>query len=188
MAVKGSCGLNGEGWGIDPPPLMLFPSTLKRLLHRHGRLDVWVGIVVLQFEVLVTKGVKVLDIRVEAKTRQRTPYVPSPLLYKGGLYFLRHYQGILTRLDAVSGKEPSGPFRLGGVSEVYASPVAAAGRIYITDRRGATIVLSGDLNPKFIARNVLDDSFSASAAIVGKELFLRGTRKLYCIAREKPEK
>lgn len=122
------------------------------------------------------------------KTRQRTPYVPSPLLYKGGLYFLRHYQGILTRLDAVSGKEPSGPFRLGGVSEVYASPVAAAGRIYITDRRGATIVLSGDLNPKFIARNVLDDSFSASAAIVGKELFLRGTRKLYCIAREKPEK
>ena len=34
------------------------------------------------------------------KTRQRTPYVPSPLLYKGGLYFLRHYQGILTRLEA----------------------------------------------------------------------------------------
>lgn len=122
------------------------------------------------------------------KTRQRTPYVPSPLLYKGGLYFLRHYQGILTRLDVASGKEPSGPFRLGGVTEVYSSPVAAAGRIYITDRRGATMVLTGDLNPKFIARNVLDDSFSASAAIVGKELFLRGTRKLYCIVRDAPGK
>ncbi|MBQ15969.1 MAG: hypothetical protein CMJ65_02465 [Planctomycetaceae bacterium] len=118
------------------------------------------------------------------KTRQRTPYVPSPLLYKGGLYFLRHYQGILTRLDATSGKEPSGPFRLGGVSDVYASPVAASNRIYITDRQGATLVISGDLSPKFLGRNVLNDSFSASAVIVERELFLRGTRKLYCIARD----
>jgi outer membrane protein assembly factor BamB len=116
------------------------------------------------------------------KTRQRTPYVPSPLLYKGGLYFLRHYQGILTRLDSRTGKETTGPFRLGGVTDIYASPVAAANRIYISDRRGATLVISADPNPKFLARNVLDDSFSASAAIVGGELFLRGARKLYCIA------
>jgi outer membrane protein assembly factor BamB len=116
------------------------------------------------------------------KTRQRTPYVPSPLLFKGGLYFLRHYQGILTRLDSRSGKETTGPFRLGGVTDIYASPVAAANRIYITDRQGATLVLSGDANPKFLGRNVLSDSFSASAAIVGRELFLRGARKLYCIA------
>ncbi len=122
------------------------------------------------------------------KTRQRTPYVPSPLLYKGGLYFLRHYQGILTRIEATSGKEPSGPFRLGGVSEVYASPVAASNRIYITDREGSTLVISGDLNPKFLGRNVLDDSFSASGVIVDRELFLRGTRKLYCIARKTESK
>jgi len=116
------------------------------------------------------------------KTRQRTPYVPSPLLYKDGLYFLRHYQGILTRLDARTGKEMTGPFRLGGVTDIYASPVAAANRIYITDRQGATLVISGDANPKFLARNVLNDSFSASAAIVGRQLFLRGARKLYCIS------
>ena len=115
------------------------------------------------------------------KTRQRTPYVPSPLLYKGGLYFLRHYQGVLTRLDSRSGDETTGPFRLGGVVDIYSSPVAAANRIYITDRRGATLVISGDANPKFLARNVLNDSFSASAAIVGRDLFLRGARKLYCI-------
>ncbi|MBO49160.1 MAG: hypothetical protein CMJ69_00080 [Planctomycetaceae bacterium] len=123
------------------------------------------------------------------KTRQRTPYVPSPLLYKGGLYFLRHYQGILTRLEARTGNEVTGPFRLGGVTDIYASPVAAANRIYITDRQGATLVISGDATPKFLARNVLNDSFSASAAIVDRELFLRGTRKLYCIASPaKPKK
>jgi hypothetical protein len=35
-----------------------------------------------------------------------------------------------------------------------------------------------------LAVNMLDDSFSASAAIAGKELFLRGERYLYCIAEE----
>jgi hypothetical protein len=33
-----------------------------------------------------------------------------------------------------------------------------------------------------LAVNRLDDSFSASAAVVGGELFLRGERHLYCIA------
>jgi len=75
------------------------------------------------------------------------------------------------------------------VTDIYASPVAASNRIYITDRQGATLVISGDATPKFLARNVLNDSFSASAAIVGRELFLRGTRKLYCIAEPaKPKK
>ena len=33
---------------------------------------------------------------------ERTPYVPSPLLYDGALYFLYHYQGVLSRLAAKS--------------------------------------------------------------------------------------
>ena len=37
-----------------------------------------------------------------------TPYVPSPLLYEGTLYFLRHYQGILTRVRAVDGRGIAG--------------------------------------------------------------------------------
>jgi len=116
-------------------------------------------------------------------SRQRaTPYVPSPLLYGGSLYFLRHYQGILTRVDAMTGREPLGPFRLGGIRDVYASPVAAAGRIYITDRSGLTLVISDDEVPRTLAANQLDDGFSASMALVGGEIFLRGERFLYCIA------
>ena len=33
--------------------------------------------------------------------------------------------------------------------------------------------------------NRLDDSFNASAALVGDELYLRGTKNLYCIVEEK---
>lgn len=115
---------------------------------------------------------------------ERTPYVPSPLLFDGALYFLRHYQGILTRVDAATGNEPTGPFRLGPLRDIYASPVSAAGRIYFTDLDGTTLVLSAGEIPRPLSTNRLDDSFSASAAIANDEIFLRGNKFLYCIAKE----
>jgi outer membrane protein assembly factor BamB len=110
-----------------------------------------------------------------------TPYVPSPLLYDGWLYYLRHYQGVLSRVNAKTGDEPRGPFRLGSVFNIYSSPVAAAGRIYVTDRNGKTLVMSNDAEPKALTLNKLDDRFSASAALVGDAIFLRGEKFLYCI-------
>ena len=119
-------------------------------------------------------------------TRRRgTPYVPSPLLYGDSLYVLRHYQGILSRVNAKTGEDQGGPFRLSGIRNVYASPVGAAGRVYITDRDGTTLVISHDERPRVLAQNRLNDSFSASAAVVGRELFLRGQKYLYCIAENK---
>ena len=118
---------------------------------------------------------------------QRTrgaPYVPSPLLYGDALYFIRHFKGILTRVNARTGEDQPSPFRLNGLSYVFASPVGAADRVYITDRDGTTLVISHDASPEVLALNRLDDSFSASAAVVGRELFLRGQRNLYCIAEE----
>ena len=122
------------------------------------------------------------------KTRQRTPYVPSPLLYGDALYYLRHYQGIVTRVEARTGKDSPGAFRLGGIRDVYASPVGAAGRVYITDRYGLTLVIEHDDSPEVLARNQLDDDFSASAAVVGGEIFLRGEKYLYCLAETNVKK
>ena len=112
------------------------------------------------------------------------PYVPSPLLYGGVLYYLAHYQNVLTRVIAKTGKDHPGGMRLGGIRNIYASPVAAAGRIYITDLDGTTLVISHAGNPKQFAMNKLDDRFSASAAIVGRDLILRGEDFLYCIGED----
>jgi outer membrane protein assembly factor BamB len=115
--------------------------------------------------------------------RRGTPYVPSPLLYGNSLYTLQHYQGILSRIDVKTGEDQGGPFRLEAITDVYASPVGAAGRIYITSRDGVTQVLShGEATPRTLAVNRLDDTISASAALVDREIFLRGERFLYCIA------
>lgn len=111
-----------------------------------------------------------------------TPYVPSPLLYGNVLYFLTHYQGILNRVDARTGVDRPGPLRLADVNEVYSSPVGAADRVYVTDRSGLTLVISHSEKPQLLSRNQLDDTFNASAAIAGRELFMRGERALYCLA------
>ena len=110
-----------------------------------------------------------------------TPYVPSPLLYDGSLYFLTHYQGILSRVDARTGEDTPGSFRLTGITNVYASPVAAAGRIYVTDLDGTTIVLGRGEIPRNLALNHLAEPVSASPAIAGKQMFLRGEKHLYCL-------
>jgi len=117
---------------------------------------------------------------------QDTPYVSSPLLYGGRLYFLKHLKSILSVVDATTGEKIYGPVRLEGLSGVYASPVAAAGRVYVVGRQGATVVLGhGAAEPEVLAVNKLDDEFDASPAIAGGELFLRGRNSLYCIAEKR---
>jgi outer membrane protein assembly factor BamB len=113
------------------------------------------------------------------------PYIPSPLLYGNSLYTMQHYQGLISRLNIKTGEDQGGPFRLDAIDDVYASPVGAAGRIYVTSRAGVTQVMShGDQIPKMLAVNRLGENISASAALAGRELFLRGERFLYCIVEE----
>ena len=60
-----------------------------------------------------------------------------------------------------------------------------AGRVYIADREGATVVIHDSDQPEVLAINKLDDSFSASPAAAGRELFLRGERHLYCLSEQR---
>ncbi|MDE0401397.1 MAG: PQQ-binding-like beta-propeller repeat protein [Candidatus Poribacteria bacterium] len=111
-----------------------------------------------------------------------TPYVPSPLLYKDAIYFLKENRGILSAFNIKTGEAHYGPKRLQGVSGVYASIVGAGDRVYIAGRNGVVNVLQHGPEFSIIAENTLDDSFNASPAIVGSELYLRGGQYLYCIA------
>jgi outer membrane protein assembly factor BamB len=112
-----------------------------------------------------------------------TPYVPSPLLYRGGLYFLKSNSGILTQLDAKSG-QPRFTERLEAAANVYASPVAADGRVYVVGRDGTTVVLAAGADLKILATNALDEPMDASPALVDGEIYMRGTRHLYRISEK----
>jgi outer membrane protein assembly factor BamB len=112
-----------------------------------------------------------------------TPYVPSPLLHEGILYFLKSNNGLLTAVDAKTGKAHYQAQRLDAVPNVFASPVAAAGKIYIVGREGATAVIKPGPTLEVIATNKLDDHFDASPALVDDEMYLRGVKYLYSIGR-----
>lgn len=111
-----------------------------------------------------------------------TPYVPSPLLSGGIIYFLKSNNGVLSAFNTETGEAYYGPKRLKGISGVYASIVGASDRLYIAGRNGVVNVLQQGPEFKILAENSLDDSFNASPAIVGNELYLRGSGHLYCIA------
>jgi outer membrane protein assembly factor BamB len=113
-----------------------------------------------------------------------TPYVPSPIVLDGVLYFLKSNSGILSAFDARSGKPHYQNQRLQGVPNVFSSPVAASGRIYIAGQDGATIVVKAGPAYEAIATNQLDDGFDASPALVDSEIYLRGRAFLYAIAAQ----
>ncbi|MDC0936817.1 PQQ-binding-like beta-propeller repeat protein [Pirellulales bacterium] len=111
-----------------------------------------------------------------------TPYVPSPLLYDGLLYLVKGNAGILTCLDAATGDVQFGAKRLDGIDAIYASPVGAAGRVYLAGRNGTTAVVKRAAEFELLAKNRLDEAIDATPAIVGREMFIRGERHLYCIS------
>ncbi|MEM7313393.1 MAG: PQQ-binding-like beta-propeller repeat protein, partial [Planctomycetota bacterium] len=115
------------------------------------------------------------------RIKKDTPYIPSPLLYDGRLFFTKSNQAILTCVDSRTGKPYFGPKRLPNLNGLYASPVAADGRVYITGRRGMTLVLENGNEFKLLAKNKVDDLIDSSVALAGSQLFLRGQNKLYCI-------
>jgi outer membrane protein assembly factor BamB len=119
--------------------------------------------------------------RVAWRYGRDTPYVPSPLLLGERLYFTKSNFAILSCLNARTGELLVEATRLQGLGTLYASPVAAAGRIYITARDGTTLVLKHDQELETLATNKLDDTIDASPAIVGKQMFLRGRKFLYCV-------
>ena len=115
------------------------------------------------------------------KLNRGTPYVPSPLLLGDRLYFTKGREAILTIVDTRTGRPVLNEVRLAEANSFYASPVAAAGRVYLVDRGGTTLVLKQSDKLEILATNRLDDPMDASPVVVGRQLFLRGAKNLYCI-------
>jgi outer membrane protein assembly factor BamB len=113
-----------------------------------------------------------------------TPYVPSPLIYDGVLYILKTNNGLLSAFDAQTGKPHFQLQRLEKAPNVFASPVGAAGRVYIAGRDGTTIVIKQGPRFEVVAENALDDGFDASPALVDRDVYLRGYKYLYAIAEK----
>jgi outer membrane protein assembly factor BamB len=114
--------------------------------------------------------------------RKSAPYVPSPVLSGDRLYMGKSNDAFLSCLNALTGEVHYQDQRLEGVRGLYASPLAANGHVYVVGREGTVMVLKDAPQFEVVATNQLSDKLDASPVIVGRELYLRGHKFLYCIS------
>ncbi len=119
----------------------------------------------------------IADSQVAWKQTSGIPNKPSPLLIDN-LFYMISDSGVASCLDVKTG-EPVWTKRLGG--SYSASPIFAAGRIYISDQEGKTFAFQPGSEYRQLAENKLDDGCMASPAVSGKAIFLRTKTCLYRI-------
>jgi outer membrane protein assembly factor BamB len=102
----------------------------------------------------------------------------SPVLHDG-LFYAASDQGVLTVLDAATGKlvyEEN--LRMGG--STYPSISLAGPYLYISSDNGTTVVVQPGREYKELGRNKLEP-FRSSLVFEGKRVYIRTEKHLYCI-------
>jgi len=110
-----------------------------------------------------------------------TPDIASPLLSGERLYFHKGKSGMLSCFDAATGEPHFTVTRVPGVNRTYASPVAASGFVFLTDRGGTTTVIRDANEFEVVATNSLGEGVDATPAFVGEQILIRGEKHLFCI-------
>jgi outer membrane protein assembly factor BamB len=107
----------------------------------------------------------------------------TPLL-TGGLGYFCHDTGVLSVYRLATGERVYQE-RLGaGKSGFTSSPVAAAGRLYVTNEEGHSFVLALGPEYKLLAENELGETVMATPAVSDGVLFIRGRKHLFAIGNK----
>lgn len=112
---------------------------------------------------------------------RNTPDIASLLLSEGRLYYTKEKSAVLTCVEAATGKPFYSAKRVPELRTLYASPIAAGGHVYITDRDGTTVVLKDAKQFEVVSINSVGETVDATPAPVDNQLFIRGEQHLYCI-------
>ena len=107
------------------------------------------------------------------------PETPSLLYCFGKLYLLRD-GGVLTCLEARTGKEFFRQ-RIGAAGQYTASPIAAGDKIITASVKGVVTVIQIDDELKVLARNDFEENIFATPAIAENKIYLRTVGHLYAL-------
>ena len=110
-----------------------------------------------------------------------TAYVPSPILY-GDYLYITSDRGLLTCLDARTGKLIYEGKRVPKPATFSASPVAFDNRIFLTSEEGETFIIQAGPEHAVLGSNTLDEAAHASPAIANGRLYIRTASHLWAVA------
>ena len=119
----------------------------------------------------------ITDSHVRWTLTRDVPKMPSPLVFHDRIFLISD-DGVATWVDAADGNVL---WRRKVLGKMFSSPVAAQGRIYAFDAKGAAAVMSAVDSPELLAENHLASGCMASPALVGNALIVRTTTHLYRI-------
>ncbi len=88
--------------------------------------------------------------------------------------------GIITALDPGTGKVLKEGRNREALGEYYASPVAADGKIYLSNVEGKITVLKAGSDWQVLATNNLEEEVHATPALSGGRIYIRTHGQLYC--------
>jgi outer membrane protein assembly factor BamB len=111
------------------------------------------------------------------------PSIATPLVSAGVLYLVKS-GGMLTTLDAASGKELGFQRLEEAAGEYDASPVAADGKLFLASQEGRITVLAAGPEPKVLHSCDLGEPIHATPAIGSDALFVRTDAALYCFGAQ----
>jgi outer membrane protein assembly factor BamB len=110
--------------------------------------------------------------------------MPTPLIYNGMLYVLAN-NGTFDAYDLKTGNEIYRQ-RLSVVGSGYsASPVAADGKIYLSNEDGEIVVLAAGEKFNQIATNSMGELLMATPALSDGVMYVRTAASLFAIGRKK---
>ena len=110
----------------------------------------------------------------------RGSYMPTPLAYRGILYVLAN-NGVLDAYELETGKELYRQ-RLPQVGSGFsASPIAADGRIYLSNEDGEIVVVAAGPSFAHVATNSMGELLMATPAVANGTLFVRTVKSLVAI-------
>lgn len=118
------------------------------------------------------------DTPVQWETTKGLSEMPSPLFYRGRVYFIRD-GGMWTVIEPKTGKRLLDRERIGIGGQAVASPVAANGLIYVVNEPGAFAVLRAGDTLDVAAVSKLGESVRATPALVGERLYVRSAEHLW---------
>ncbi|PYR76317.1 MAG: hypothetical protein DMF86_12695 [Acidobacteria bacterium] len=112
----------------------------------------------------------------------RGSYMPTPLIYGGLLYVLAN-NGVFDAYDLKTGEEIYRQ-RLATIGDGYsASPVAADGKIYLSNEDGDMTVVSAGREFRAVATNSMGELLMATPALSGGVMYVRTQHTLFAIGR-----
>jgi outer membrane protein assembly factor BamB len=112
----------------------------------------------------------------------RGSYMPTPLAYRGIVYVLAN-NGVFDAYEAETGKEIYRQ-RLPLVGSGFsASPVAADGKLYLSNEDGEMLVIEAGAAFKLVATNSIGEMLMATPALSDGVMYVRGVSSLFAIGR-----